>query len=286
MNHPGFCPNATMNQEIVSPQVAVEYLRANGVNRKLRPAIVKRYEEEMRQNSWTLSSDAIAFDCNGDLIQGQHRLNAVVNTGLPQVFWVARNMPKEAKENLDCGSKRELHDRLTISGHPISRTVGSACLLLITPWQKPNISKSKGCSPMVRSQVKTMHNHFYEELEWIDEQYGATSCNAAERAAGTMLLRATKDYELVKNYFSLVRKGENCNGLVGHGQKSPMVYRDVKNKYKALKKQTNDMAFYRLASTAAYNLSIGKDVHRLTSYANNPFTSAGIFRNISFLTGV
>ena len=275
-----------MNQEVIGPQTAIDYLRSMGVNRKLRPGIVKRYEEEMRQNSWTLSSDAIAFDCNGNLIQGQHRLKAVVSSGLPQVFWVARNLPKEAKENLDCGSKRELHDRLTISGHRISKTVGSACLLLITPWQKPNTSKSKGYSPIIRSQVKTMHNHFYEELEWIDEQYGATSCNAAERAAGTMLLKATKNYELVKNYFSLVRKGENCEGLVNHGQKSPIVYRDLKNRYKALKKQTNDMTFYRLASSAAYNLSIEKDVHRLTSYANNPFTSAGIFRNLSFLTSV
>ena len=275
-----------MKQEVITPQAAADYLRSNAVNRKVRPAIVKRYEEEMRQNSWTLTSDAIAFDCNGNLIQGQHRLNAVVNTGLPQVFWVARNMPKEAKENLDCGSKRELHDRLTISGHRISRTVGSACLFLITPWQKPNISKSKGYSPIIRAQVKTMHNHFYEELEWIDEQYGATSCNAAERAAGTMLLRATKDYELVKNYFSLVKKGENCEGVVAHGQKSPIVYRDLKNKYRAQKQLTNTMIFYRLASSSAYNLSIEKDVFRLTSYATNPFTSAGIFRNISFLSEV
>ena len=44
----------------------------------------------MRQNSWTLTSDAIAFDEDGNLIQGQHRLNAVVKTGLAQVFWVAK----------------------------------------------------------------------------------------------------------------------------------------------------------------------------------------------------
>ena len=86
-----------MKQEIITPELAAEYLRANIVNRKLRPAVVKRYEEEMRQQSWTLTSDAIAFDEEGNLIQGQHRLNAVRNTGLSQVFWVARNMPKRLK---------------------------------------------------------------------------------------------------------------------------------------------------------------------------------------------
>ena len=129
----GFCPDATMKQEVVTPEVASQYLRANIVNRKLRPTVVKRYEEEMRQNSWTLTSDAIAFDEDGNLIQGQHRLNAVVKTGLAQVFWVARNMPNDSRQNLDSGSKRELHDRLTIAGHKISRTVGSTCIMLISP---------------------------------------------------------------------------------------------------------------------------------------------------------
>ena len=109
VEHPGFCPDATMKQEVVTPEVASQYLRANIVNRKLRPTVVKRYEEEMRQNSWTLTSDAIAFDEDGNLIQGQHRLNAVVKTGLAQVFWVARNMPNDSRQNLDSGSKRELH---------------------------------------------------------------------------------------------------------------------------------------------------------------------------------
>ena len=62
----------------------------------------------MRQNSWTLTSDAIAFDEDGNLIQGQHRLNAVVKTGLAQVFWVAYNFPAERlKAEPDSGSKRE-----------------------------------------------------------------------------------------------------------------------------------------------------------------------------------
>ncbi len=280
VEHPGFCPNATMKQEIVSPEIAAQYLRANIVNRKLRPTVVKRYEEEMRQNSWTLTSDAIAFDEDGNLIQGQHRLNAVVKTGLAQVFWVARNMPNDSRQNLDSGSKRELHDRLTIAGHRISRTVGSTCLMLITPWQDGNVVRST--SPMVRHQVKMMHNHLYEELEWIDEQYGSTSLNSCERAAGTLLLKASQDYNLVKDFFSLIRKGSDCSGTVSHGQKSPIVYRDLKLKCKATRKPTNSMAFYRLCSSSAFNLFIQKDVVVLKSYAKNPFINTGVFNGLHF----
>tara|TARA_Y100001937_G_scaffold102958_1_gene141760 strand:- start:316 stop:1140 length:825 start_codon:yes stop_codon:yes gene_type:complete len=271
-----------MVQEVVTPEVAAQYLRANIVNRKLRPTVVKRYEEEMRQNSWTLTSDAIAFDEDGNLIQGQHRLNAVVKTGLAQVFWVARNMPNNSRQNLDSGSKRELHDRLTIAGHRISRTVGSTCLMLITPWQDGNVVRST--SPMVRHQVKMMHNHLYEELEWIDEQYGSTSLNSSERAAGTLLLKASQDYDLVKDFFSLIRKGSDCSGTVSHGQKSPIVYRDLKLKCKATRKPTNSMTFYRLCSSSAFNLYIQKDVFVLKSYAKNPFMNTGVFNGLHFAT--
>jgi hypothetical protein len=280
MEHPGFCPNATMKQEIVTPELAAEYLRANSVNRKLRPAVVKRYEEEMRQQSWTLTSDAIAFDEEGNLIQGQHRLNAVRNTGLSQVFWVARNMPKDSRQNLDCGSKRELHDRLTIAGHSISRSVGSTCLTLLTPWQDSNIART--ASPMVRHQVKAMHDHLYDELEWIDEQYAATSLNSCERAAGTLLLKASQDPNLTRDFFSLIRKGSDCNGTVGHGQKSPIVYRDLKLKCKATRKPTNSMVFYRLCTTSAFNFFIQKDVVALKSYAKNPFINTGVFADTHF----
>ena len=270
-----------MKQEIVTPEVATHYLRANIINRKLRPAVVKRYEEEMRQNSWTLTSDAIAFDEDGNLIQGQHRLNAVVKTGLAQVFWVARNMPNDSRQNLDSGSRRELHDRLTIAGHKISRTVGSTCLMLISPWQDPNVVRS--ASPMVRHQVRKMHNHLYEELEWIDEHYGATSLNSCERAAGTMLLKTSQDYSLVKDFFSLIRRGSDYNGTVGHGQKSPIAYRDLKLKCKARREPTNSMIFYRLCSSSAFNLFIQKDVVVLKSYAKNPFVNTGIFKDLYFI---
>lgn len=270
-----------MTQELITPEIAADYLRSNSVNRKLRPKTVKRYEEEMRQNSWTLTSDAIAFDEQGNLIQGQHRLSAVVNSGLAQPFWVARNMPGDSKQNLDCGAKRELHDRLTLSGHPISRTVGSTCLKLITPWQNPNLVNSS--SPMIRSQVKAIHNHLYEELEWLDEEYGATSFNCGERAAGTMLLKISGSHDLTKDYFSLIRRGSDCDGIVNHGQKSPIVYRDLKLKCKARREPTNTMAFYRLASSAAFNLYIQKDVVVIKSYARNPFAAAGIFNGLSFM---
>lgn len=271
-------PSSSMTQELIGPEQAIAYLACNRINRKLRLATVKRYEEEMLQGAWTLTSDAIAFDDQGNLIQGQHRLTAIQRTKTTHAFWVCRGLPSEARGNLDSGSKRELHDRLTIAGHPITKSTGSACLKLVTPWRADNEIKSK--NPMVRSKVIKMHNHFYEELQWLDDNYGATACTAGERAAAAMLLKLSKDYCMAKDFLSLIRTGRNVDGTVAIGQSSPTAYRDIKLKEKARKNPTGTMIFYRLATSAAFNLFVQKDVRRLQSYVKNPFAESGIFEDV------
>ena len=269
-------PSSTMTQELIGPEQARAYLSCNRINRKLRLATVKRYEEEMLQNAWTLTSDAIAFDDQGNLIQGQHRLTAILRTNTSHAFWVCRGLPSEAKGNLDNGTKRELHDRLTIAGHSISKSTASACIKLATPWRAEHVVASK--NPMFRNSIIKIHDHFYEEFEWLDKKIAQTVCTAGERAAAAMLLKLTNgDYLIVKDFISLIRTGRNTNGTVEIGQTSPITYRDIKMKEKAKKNPAGTMTFYRLATSAAFNLFIRKDVKRLNSYVKNPFVEAGVF---------
>ena len=72
--------------------------------------------------------------------------------------------------------------------------------MLITPWQDGNVVRST--SPMVRHQAKMMHNHLYEELEWIDEQYGSTSLNSCELPPGTLLLAGPAKTTILSKTFS------------------------------------------------------------------------------------
>ena len=77
----------------VTPEMASQWLRSNTANRKPSQAAVKRWAEIMKAHSWKLCSDAIAFDVNGVLINGQYRLMAVIESGMTQPFLVAYNFP-------------------------------------------------------------------------------------------------------------------------------------------------------------------------------------------------
>ena len=89
-------------------------LKSN-VNRRLRPktnlvtAIVK--------DEWTLTNDAITFDTDGNLINGQHRLTACVETNTPIDVIVIRGLPPYAQLAMDTGRKRTVSDYLQLRGY-------------------------------------------------------------------------------------------------------------------------------------------------------------------------
>lgn len=100
----------------VDPATAARWLDGNNVNRNLRTAKVAQYARDMLAGHWTVSNDAICFAPDGTLLNGQHRLHAVIKSGATVKFWVIRNMPAEAMSTMDTGASRTQSDVLKFSG--------------------------------------------------------------------------------------------------------------------------------------------------------------------------
>lgn len=73
----------------VTPGMAVEWLRENAANRVLTESRVDILAESMRNGSWELRRPGITIGREGDLCDGQHRLSAIVKTGLTVRMYVA-----------------------------------------------------------------------------------------------------------------------------------------------------------------------------------------------------
>lgn len=109
---------AKMKQALVdvTPQQAAIWLKQNvDHNRALREADVIRYAEEMTDDRWILSPEGIVFDTDERLIDGQHRLSAVVLSGKTVQMVVWTNVPPEVLRVLDTGRSRSLTDVLTVT---------------------------------------------------------------------------------------------------------------------------------------------------------------------------
>jgi len=74
---------ASVEVRAVTPAMAREMLARNAGNRKLSQTKVSMYARIMREGSWRLTHQGIAITEDGGLIDGQHRLAAIVMYGKP-----------------------------------------------------------------------------------------------------------------------------------------------------------------------------------------------------------
>jgi|694.fasta_scaffold05720_11 hypothetical protein len=105
--------------ENITPYMAKKYLETQGVNRTINPLRVLEYADRMKKGQW-LVGQAITFDSDGCLIDGQHRLEAVIKYGNAVNFLVVRGVAKESASVFDVGQKRTMAQVAKIQGidHP------------------------------------------------------------------------------------------------------------------------------------------------------------------------
>lgn len=79
--------------EHITPKLALAYLAKNlKRNRPVSAATVASYTAEMQHGHWLLTHQGIAFDDAGHLIDGQHRLHAIVKSGVTVDMAVTRDV--------------------------------------------------------------------------------------------------------------------------------------------------------------------------------------------------
>lgn len=98
----------------VTPEMAGEWLAKNTRNRKPRTKGVALYAHEIREGRWAVHHQGIAFDSAGRLADGQHRLQAILDTGIPVPLNVTFNLPPGSMEAVDRGMARSVPDVLRL----------------------------------------------------------------------------------------------------------------------------------------------------------------------------
>lgn len=104
---------------IITPEIAQQYLALNiDHNRNLNQDRIIKYARDMRDGKWALNHQGIAFDVNGRLVDGQHRLHAIITAGVPVAMMVATGV-EPTPENImaiDMGQPRTFNNIMDISG--------------------------------------------------------------------------------------------------------------------------------------------------------------------------
>lgn len=100
----------------VDPTTAAEWLTRNENNRTVRLKHVNTLASDMRNGAWVVTGEAIKFSRDGRLLDGQHRLSAVVQSGVTVKMLVVTDLADAAQDRMDTGARRTAADMLHLNG--------------------------------------------------------------------------------------------------------------------------------------------------------------------------
>ena len=107
----------TYSHETITPKRAKELLTGNEKNRRLTPGLVSFLAEEIRAGRWD-ANNGETIKLNGKtLIDGQHRLHAVIAAGQPVKMAIMSGVSNDAFDTIDLGKRRSLGDTLQRQGY-------------------------------------------------------------------------------------------------------------------------------------------------------------------------
>jgi len=112
--------------ETISPATAREWLLLNKSNRPVTRLRVLRLIDAINKGQYKLTGEAIKFNGNGDLIDGQHRLLAVVESNKSVQCLVIRGLDSDIFKVIDSGKPRTAADVLAIEGYTNVNSLASA----------------------------------------------------------------------------------------------------------------------------------------------------------------
>lgn len=117
---------------LVTPQVASELLATQVKNRPISHQIVKRYADDMKNGNWKQCGDTICVDKDGHLTDGQHRLSAVIESGITIRVLLVRGVEHSIYK--DTGSKRTMVGNIKIASDDICEKAKNVSCIAIAKF--------------------------------------------------------------------------------------------------------------------------------------------------------
>jgi hypothetical protein len=117
--------------ETITPAKAVAYLETMDGNRVVRQPKVDYWTAQMRAGLWRTTHQGIAFDVYGHLVDGQHRLWGVVESGVTVKMMVARGLEAEDVAAIDNGLVRDYSDAAHYQGWESDKVLSPAVKWLV-----------------------------------------------------------------------------------------------------------------------------------------------------------
>lgn len=166
----------------VTPELARQWLECNDHNRRLRVLHVAGLAVDIRERRWRTTHQGIAFSKDGRLIDGQHRLGAIIEAKMPAFLTVFIDLDDDMFGALDRGARRTVADELLED-----RRAVDPCNWLV------DLLKAGSRVAPTPSEVRTVLDIYRPEVAAIAEAAGSTAKGRTSAPVKGALMVRLKD---------------------------------------------------------------------------------------------
>src|SRR3990167_824903 len=207
-------PTTTSSWEMVTPVIAQQMLESMGPNQKVSQKHVDYLAGAMKAGEWIEAAGVpIRFNDQKELIDGQHRLWAIIETGLSFFFTVTRGLPVEAMAVLDTGRSRSLKAFLEIAKENYSSALSAVIYNLNEYWSTGEIAKGWSNRLSTRKAFIILQDHpgiRDSIVKTLPVQHALRGGHG--RWASLHYILAGVDYDDADLFFDKLATGEGISG--------------------------------------------------------------------------
>ena len=194
--------------QTITPARAAELLAANSTNRPVSKAVVRGFAEAMRRGEWMVTHQGIAFDTRGVLVDGQHRLAAIIEADRPVELTVFTEVGEGTFDVLDTGKRRSAADVLAIEGEKSSTMLAAMVRAVWLYENRPELNWSGGAAGVSNHQiVQTLDRHpKLREYLGLGERIAAATgmIKSAAGASSYLVAQANRRADLTSWYDGII----------------------------------------------------------------------------------
>lgn len=194
--------------EVITPELAARWLKTSVGNRNISAKAVKRLVMDILAGAWDLNGETIKFNDQGQLMDGHHRLTAIVVSGVTVSSAVFRGAPGKSVRTIDCGVARSFANLLEFEGESNSGTIASSGRLFYRYENKyPN---SLGEDNVTHTQLMGQfqrHPEFRESARYVGGKDNLRRILTPSVATVTHFICGLKDPVTRDRFFAEVNSG-------------------------------------------------------------------------------
>lgn len=214
--------------EFITPKLAEKLLSKNCINRPVKKNTVDYYSDIIKRGQWELNGESIKISKEGILLDGQHRLMAIVKSGIGIKTVIVEGLDSNTFDTIDQGVARTTSDLFNMQGIVNATTISSILCkynmisnntssgLTSNSYKRLNLTKRDYINEYKKNEV------LWDEICRNSKQYyrkmKLLSKSEIGGYMGTLIINKGHDPEKVYNFFrqlfyEITPENETINAL-------------------------------------------------------------------------